>query len=269
MNFHPIRRFRRWRRSRQLCRHRIPIDLWERVEADALTHFNLDSRSLTRLRELASVFLMKKTVSASTGFEVDDYIRVVIASQACLLILELDEDLSLDWFDGWHEVIVYPDSFFVVHQQPDEIGLVHEQRVLLGGEAWGSGPVILSWKDAQPGHHTHGKGSNVILHEFAHKLDMLNGAANGMPPLHRNMKREAWTRAMSESYEDLLRQVERHHRTRIDPYGAESPAEFFAVVTEEFFEWPERLHRYYPRVYHQLHLFYRQDTLKRMSAHRR
>ena len=266
MNFHPIRRFRRWRRSRQLCQSRIPIELWERVEQDALEHFRLSHHELARLRELASLFLLKKAISAAEGFEVDDYMRVVIASQACLLILEIDQDLSLDWFDGWHEVIVYPDSFFVVQQQPDEIGLVHEQRILLGGEAWGTGPVILSWKDAQPGHHVHGKGSNVILHEFAHKLDMLNGVANGMPPLHRNMKREDWTRAMSESYEDLLHQVERHHRTRIDPYGAESPAEFFAVVTEEFFEWPERLHHYYPKVYHQLKLFYRQDTLKRMAG---
>lgn len=259
----PFTHFKRWRKARALSRARIPIDLWERVVEDALLHFNLDHQELHRLRELASLFLQRKTISAASGHEVDDYQRVVIASQACLLILNLD----LDYYDGWHEVIVYADSFYVPMQQPDEIGLVHEQRVLLGGEAWGTGPLLLSWQDARPGNHIHGKGSNVILHEFAHKIDMLNGAANGMPPLHPDMKREEWTAAFSHRYEQLVEQVERHHHTRIDPYAAENPAEFFAVITEEFFEVPERIHRYYPKVYHQLQLFYRQHPLQRL-AHR-
>ena len=253
--------YRRWRKARQLAQARIPIELWERVVADALTHFHLDHQELHRLRELASLFLLHKAISGAGGLEVDEYIKVVIASQACLLILNLD----LDYYDGWHEVIVYPDSFYVQMTQPDEIGLVHEQRVLLGGEAWGIGPVLLSWQDARPGRHIHGKGSNVILHEFAHKLDMLNGSANGMPPLHPDMKREDWTSAFSHTFENLVQQVERHHHTRIDPYGAENPAEFFAVISEEFFEAPERIHHYYPHIYHQLHLFYRQDPLRRLA----
>jgi Mlc titration factor MtfA (ptsG expression regulator) len=254
-----FKRFRRWRQARKLCQSRVPIELWDRVTEDALAHFHLSHQELHRLRELTSLFLQAKAFSAADGMELNDYREVIIASQACLLILNLD----LDYYDGWHEIIVYPDSFYVEMSQPDEIGLVHEQRVLLGGEAWGTGPVILSWRDARPGNHIHGKGSNVILHEFAHKLDMLNGVANGMPPLHPDMPRAQWTAAFSHTFEHLVEQVERHHRTRIDPYGAENPAEFFAVISEEFFEVPERIHHYYPDVYHQLKLFYRQDPLAR------
>jgi len=256
-----VKKIQRWRQAKKLCRGRIALKLWDQVVADALAHFHLSHDELHRLRELASLFLQRKSISGASGLQVDDYQRVVIASQACLIILNLD----LDYYDGWYEVIVYPDSFYVEMSQQDEIGLVHEQRVLLGGEAWGTGPVILSWHDARPGNHIHGKGSNVIVHEFAHKLDMLNGVANGMPPLHRDMKREAWTGAFSHTFENLLRQIERHHHTVIDPYGAENPAEFFAVISEEFFEVPERVRQFYPDVYHQLQLFYRQDPLARRT----
>ncbi|MEJ2554168.1 MAG: zinc-dependent peptidase, partial [Gammaproteobacteria bacterium] len=145
-------------------------------------------------------------------------------------------------------------------------GVVHRTRRALGGESWGQGPVILSWRDAQPDAHPHGHGSNVILHEFAHKLDMLNGAANGMPPLHGDMSRSAWTAALSSAYDDLYHQLLRYHHTAIDPYAAESPAEFFAVLTETFFELPQRLQETYPAVYEVFRQFYRQDPLLRSQA---
>ena len=220
---------------------------------------HLSGPEFVRLRELASVFLHRKTLNGAGGMQLDDGICTVIAGQACLLVLEL----GLDYFDGWSEIIVYPSTFIVRHEERDTAGVIHETRRTLGGEAWGRGPVILSWDDARPGAHPHGAGSNVILHEFAHKLDMLNGNANGMPPLHANMQREQWTLSLSAAYADLYHTIERHSHTSIDPYAAESPAEFFAVISELFFELPGRLQQLYPEVYRQMSLFYRQDPLAR------
>jgi MtfA peptidase len=257
-----LERIGRWRKQKLLRHSRIPHGLWDRIVGDAIERYQLDPHELQQLRELSSVFLQRKVFSGAGGLELDDYMRAIIASEACLLVLHLD----LDYYDGWVEIIVYPDSFVVTRDVQDDIGVVHTQRSVLGGEAWSRGPVILAWEDVRPGAQPHGPGSNVILHEFAHKLDMLDGAANGVPPLHKDMDPESWKQTLTLAYNDLQRQVIRHHRTRIDPYGAENPAEFFAVVTEEFFESPVRLHGWYPELYAQLSMFYRQDPLRRMSS---
>lgn len=256
-----LKRLHRRQLQIQLRYGRIPIGLWEEVVNDALVHFALTPAELHRLRELSSLFLQKKIIDAAGDLEMDAYKRTVIAANACMLIL----NLNLDYYNGWREVIVYPGSFVIQHEVQDEIGVIHQERNVLGGEAWSRGPVILAWDDACPGSRPHGEGSNVILHEFAHKLDMLNGAANGMPPLHPKMNRQTWTRTFSRAFGSLQQQIIRHHRTRIDPYGAENPAEFFAVVSEEFFESPQKLRHYYPGIYDQLCLFYRQDPLKRLE----
>ena len=244
-----------------LLRSRIPYPLWHDSIASAPVLSSLDRREQRRLRRLASLFLHEKTITGAGGLSVDSSMRVYIAAQACLLILNLD----LEYFRGWSEVIVYPDTFVVSREESDSSGVIHEIHRALAGEAWRRGPVNQSWSDARAGASPHGPASNVILHEFAHKLDMLNGAPNGMPPLHYGMVREEWTAALSQAYESLYQQVERHHHTAIDPYAAESPAEFFAVLTEVFFQQPERLNHLYPDVYWQLRLYYRQDPLARIS----
>ena len=254
-----LKRLRRAWLQHVLLRSRIPYPLWHEAIGAAPTLTCLDHREQHRLRKLASLFLHEKVISGAGGQVVDEPMRVYIAAQACLLILRLD----LDYFDGWSEVIVYPDTFVIERKEYDTSGVVHETRRALAGEAWSRGPLILSWSDARPGAHPHGAASNVILHEFSHKLDMLNGAANGMPPLHRNMVRENWTASLSQAYEKLYQQIERHHHTAIDPYAAENPAEFFAVLTEVFFMQPAHLQHLYPAVYEQLHQFYRQDPLSR------
>ncbi len=256
-----MNRLQRWWQQRFLHKHRIPLHLWESALSRSAVLAPLDSEERHRLRELTSRFLRDKSIGGAQGLFVTDEMRVLIASQACLLILNLD----LDYFAGWHEVIVYPDSFMATHQEYDEAGVVHETRHALGGEAWGRGPVILSWQDARPGAYPHGPGSNVILHEFAHKVDMRNGAANGMPPLHADMSRPAWTQALTSAYDDLYQQLQRRNHTAIDPYAAESPAEFFAVLTETFFELPRRLYETYPKVYEVFKQFYRQDPLIRIG----
>ena len=255
-----LRWLRRWRESRLLRRQRIPERLWLSAAAPLPALQHLTHPQLHRLRELASLLLHDKTFTGAGGLTVTDTMRVQIAAQACLLVLEL----GLDYFDGWQEIIIYPDAFVVQRDQHDDNGLVHETHSTLGGEAWDRGPVILSWQDAQAGMQGH--GANVILHEFAHKLDMLNGRANGMPPLHAEMSRQAWTAALSSAYHELQQQLAHQGHAAIDPYGAENPAEFFAVLSENFFMQPQHLRHVYPAVYSQLAQFYRQEPVQRLAS---
>lgn len=192
---------------------------------------------------------------------VDDRVCVTIAAQACLLVL----NLGLDYFDGWVEIIVYPQPFVAEHEELDEYGVVHRQHRELGGESWGRGPVILAWSDITQEDRYPGEVRNVVLHEFAHKLDTLNGPADGLPPLHREMAVSRWSGDLGSVYETLRRQVESAQETAIDAYASVSPAEFFAVITEYFFEAPQWLYMHYPDLYRDFKDFYRQDPLARSS----
>jgi hypothetical protein len=234
-----------WRRRRVLDRHRIDEALWN----EATTGLPFIPKS-EKLRELALLFLAEKQFTGAHGLEVTDAMRISIAAQACLPILEL----GLDWYAGFTGIVVYPGDFRVRREETDEHGVVHEWDDELAGEAMPGGPVVLSWdataNDAE---------INVVIHEFAHKLDMLNGAADGLPPLHAGMDRAAWQAAFAQAYEGFCDAVERDKETWLDPYAAEHPSEFFAVISEAFFEQPAETKRRYPDVYDQLRLFYRQD----------
>jgi Mlc titration factor MtfA (ptsG expression regulator) len=140
---------------------------------------------------------------------------------------------------------------------------MHEWEEALIGEAWDLGPLILSWADVEASGL--GDGYNVAIHEIAHKLDLLNGEVDGFPPLHRGMSRKAWVEAFTLAFNDLQRRVDSGEDTAIDPYAAEEPGEFFAVLSEYFFELPELVEAEYPAVYRQLAAFYRQDPLARMN----
>ncbi len=254
-----IKSYRAWRRHRLLERVMIPGELWSSICRDALARYRLDPSELDRLRELASLFLRAKAINGARASKLDDYQRGVIATIACLPILELD----LGWYDGWVEVIVYPDSFVTSHQYVDEAGIMHDGPSVREGESWDRGPVILSWEDLRPDRRHPEDATNLVIHEFAHKLDQLNGTANGEPPLHAGMDRQHWAQIFQQAYDDLQAQGERGEDPWIDPYGAESPAEFFAVASEYFFEAPEDLIEFSAALYEQLKLFYRQDPEKR------
>ena len=249
--------FGRWRRTRAVERQAIDDTLWQRVVAQLSFLRALPADDLTRLRELTALFLDRKSVSGAGGLQMTREMQLIIAVQACLLVMNLD----LELYDDWIEVIVYPDEFVADHEYMSEDGVVHRVRAPLSGEAWEQGPVILSWRDAQAADG--GDGYNVVLHEFAHKIDMHNGAANGFPPLHADMNRNAWTQAFASAYADMQQRLDRGEYTLIDPYAAEDPAEFFAVLSENFFETPEAVQTNYPEVYRQLAAFYRQDPLGR------
>ena len=158
--------------------------------------------------------------------------------------------------------MIYPGAFRVNRDMQDEYGLVHQDENVLSGEAWVQGPVILSWEDVERDSFSLQPGQHVVLHEFAHKLDMLNGRANGMPPLHPNMAISEWTESLSEAYALLVSRVE-NRQNRLNSYAATNPAEFFAVMCEYFFTAPGLLKQRYPEVYEQLKAYFVQDPIKR------
>lgn len=247
-----FKRIRNWRVRRIVARHPIPDPLWQAALTQSAPARRLGASDQAALRVLATLFLREKSLEPVQGLALDDADRVLLATHACVPILKL----GVDWFDGWHSVIVYPDAFVPHRTLVDEAGVVHRTSTPMAGEAWGRGPVILSWADVLNA----GKrpGQNVVIHEMAHKLDLQNGAANGFPPLHRGMDPRVWTRVFSDTWEHL-RQA--HHQgipIPINPYGLENPAEFFAVVSEQFFEAPAVLREHLPEVYRQLEQFYRQ-----------
>ena len=214
------------------------------------------------LRELTTLFLRRKILSGVQGLEVTPEMALAVAAQACLPILKL----GLDYYDGWVEIVLYPGAFRVARDTADEAGVVSSWEQTLSGESWARGPVILSWDDVSTDLDATSASHNVVIHEFAHKLDMLNGDANGMPPLHADMVRQQWTNVFSSAFEHLQRQWEQYHHPDINPYAATNPGEFFAVASEYFFTDPQRLHRHFPEVYEQLALFYRQNPLVRIAS---
>lgn len=241
-----------------LHRYAIQHDLWHTATGPLEILRGLSTVEKAHLRELSTLFLHQKTI-IGVKMPLTAEMRVTVAAQACLPILYL----GLEVFSGWTDMLIYPTAFYVDRDEIDDCGVVHHQERLLSGEAWSRGPVIVSWDDIKRDiQHSH-LGHNVIIHEIAHKLDMLDGSSNGMPPLHFKMPIPNWTAALSDAYAGLRQNLERHRQVYVDPYAVHSPAEFFAVFSEYFFCAPEVLHTHYPQVYEQLQLYYRQDPLKR------
>ena len=242
---------------RILRRNPIPHHVWQGVTRRIAVLRDLDAVQMAHLRELTAWFLHSKSINGTRGLEVTLPMRVAVAAQACLLILNLD----IDYFDNWVEVILYPGAFRVEHEQTDAIGLVHSDARVLTGESWLRGPVILSWDDVERDIYCPLPGRNVVLHEFAHKLDGLNGAANGLPPLRRGMSQKSWAEDFSAAYDALCQQVAAGESAFINPYAATNPAEFFAVASEYFFTAPDILKTSCPNVHRQLTLFYLQSAV--------
>lgn len=252
--------FGRWRRARILRSHLVPADAFDAAVRRLPILQGLTPDELERLRRHASLLLHDKTFAAAGGADVDDATQLCVAVQASLLTLNLADDS----YRGWTEIILYPDEFLRPREEIDEAGVVHRTRDILAGESWHGGPLVLSLADVAASGQA--DGFNVVLHEFAHKLDMLNGDANGFPPLHRGMSAAAWAADFGAAYEDFRARVDAGEDTAIDPYASSEPAEFFAVLSELFFELPELLHAEYPAVYQQLSLFYRQHPLERLKV---
>ena len=238
----------------------VTDSVWRTVRESLPIAATLGEPEASKLRGLADAFLRTKSLEGAGGLELDDESRVVVAAQACIPILEL----GIDAYTGWRSVVVYPGGFVSRGTSVDETGIEHEWEEPRSGEAWSHGPVVLSWEDVAASGRL--EGYNVVIHEMAHKLDMLNGDANGFPPLHPGMDGATWYRVFSEAFEDLCARVEAGEETDIDDYATEGPDEFFAVASEYFFEVPEVLDECYPKVYAELRAFYRQNPMERITA---
>ena len=201
-----------------------------------------------------------KSFEGAVKFSVTPAVRARIALHACVPIL----NLGLDYYSDWNSIVVYPGDFRAHHESTDEHGIVHREMMDLCGESLADGPMVLSWEamraeDASSAEH------NLVIHECAHKLDVLNGDANGFPPLHADMNVREWARHFRAAYDNLCAALDAGGDSRIDPYGAEDPAEFFAVMSETFFTAPHLVYQDFPAVYKQLSRFYRQDPYRLMA----
>jgi hypothetical protein len=246
------------RRLRAPAESTIDEAHWTRLRRRLPLLDGMDASDLARLRKMGGHFLAGKSVYGARGLEVDSDMQLLIAAQACLPVL----NLGLEAYASWQDVIVYPDEFVPVLEWVDEAGVQHRRAEPRIGEAWARGPLILSWEDVKAGGR--GDGFNVVIHECAHKLDMLDGDANGCPPLHAGMSRADWHTAWSDAFEAFRAQPQR--MAWVDPYAAESPEEFFAVLSEAFFELPWEVRGALPEVYRQLLAFYRWEPMARASA---
>ena len=257
-NIHMAGLFKSWQRKRVLQRTELDPALWHHITRGLPFLRGLTPEEMQRLQALSVLFLDEKEMHGARGFVPTDAVRLSIAVQACLPIL----NLGLDAYSGWVGIVIYPGEFKVRRTETDPAGVVHEYEDELSGEAWHGGPVILSWQDIDLGE----AGYNVVIHEFAHKLHMSRGDMDDFPQPHARMDGDAWLDAWDSAYDEFCDQVERGVETAIDPYASEQPAEFFAVLSETFFTLPQLVRSVYPDLYAQLALFYRQDPAARPTT---
>jgi hypothetical protein len=211
-----------------------------------------------QLKKHIQVFVAEKPFIGCAGLEVTDEMRITIAAQACLLMLNRRHAA---YYPQLRQILVYPSAFLVDRVHTDGAGVLQEQRRALSGESWSQGQVILSWQDALDGAAVTDDGQNVVIHEFAHQLDQENGPANGAPHLAGRRHYERWSQVMAAEFAQLRARVEGDQPTLLSAYGATDPAEFFAVASEVFFEQPQRLAAEHPALYRELAGVYRLNPL--------
>ncbi len=257
----------------------IPDQLWNATVASLPFVARLDADERQRLRTLAAQLLAEKQMAGAAELDLTAAIQINIALQACLPVL----NLGLDWYRGWKSIVVYPSEFLVPRSVTDDHGIVHEYVEPITGEAWDGGPLVLSWEDAQRTTTGSGAAYSVVIHEFVHKIDLLNGDADGVPPFsaqHRELSVDRWRSVLLDSLDRFVAELElieaglpadldpesdevdRHYaHLPIDPYAAQDEGEFFAVSSEAFFVDPARLQLAFPDWYALLAQFFLQDPL--------
>ena len=227
----------------RILRRRVP--LVRRMPADLQA----------QLKGHIQVFVAEKAFIGCEGQAITDEVRITVAAQACLLLL----NRPTDYYPRLRQILVYPRAFWVQHTQPDEHGLVHAHDELRAGESWDEGQVILAWDEARDSARIPDDAFNVVLHEFAHQLDAENGLSNGAPELGSPQRHARWAAVMQAAFAQLQAQVAQGEHTVLDPYGASEPVEFFAVATEAFFERGADLAQEAPALYAELAGFYEVD----------
>lgn len=233
----------------------FPNEWVEIVERNISVYPKLPMELRLQLRSLIKQFLHQKHFSGAGGLEINDEIRVTIAAEACMLLLNRKTGV----YPSLRYIIVYPAAFVVDRPQGGAGGVVSEGRKGLLGESWSNGKVILAWDNVLHGSRNFVDGQNVVLHEFAHQLDSESGSTNGAPILAGNNCLRTWASTLSEEFSDLQKDAWKGKRSLMDHYGATNPAEFFAVSTETFFEKPAQMEKHHPELFEVLKCYYRID----------
>ena len=251
----PLTRLAAWRERRALARRAIPDGLWDLTLARLPFLARLDEADRAELRRLCSLFLDRKQFHAVGGLELTDDMALMIAAQACLPVLRL----GLDYYAGFVGIVVHPDEVVAQRSVMDDDGIVHEYEENLTGEAMSGGPLMLAWADVEDAAESAELAYNVVIHEFAHVIDMVSGMADGVPPLPDAAARERWIETIDDAYDKFCERVDSGADTVVDPYGAEAVEEFFAVAVEAFFVAPAPFRRESPAMYALLAGYFRQD----------
>ena len=239
-----------------LARRAIPDTLWALTLARVPFLAHRSAPDQAELRRLASLFLDEKEFTGAGGLVVDDAMAVCIAAQACLPVLRF----GLAPYRSFVGIVVHADEVVARREVTDDDGIVHSYEEALTGEAMAGGPVMLSWVDVSEAGESAEWGYNVVIHEFAHVLDMGDGQADGVPPLPSNAERTAWIAVIDDEFERFCSAVDAGQGTLLDPYGATGVEEFFAVATESFFVTPKEMRATHPAFYGLLARYFGQDT---------
>ncbi|MCW8195875.1 zinc-dependent peptidase [Proteobacteria bacterium 005FR1] len=238
-------------RRKKILSERFP-EQWETLMRERLPFYpKLPADLQKQLRDMVLFFIRDKNFIGCADLEVTDEMKVLIAAQACLLLLNRP---SYE-YPELTAIYIYPTAFRATHEVQDELGLVTTETRDLLGESWNTGKIILAWDDVEKGVRNFNDGYNVVLHEFAHALDHESGAANGAPLLYTKAAYKSWAYVLGEEFEKLQAGGD----NIIDQYGAINPAEFFAVATETFFEEPHKMHEHHQELFEQLREYYRLD----------
>jgi Mlc titration factor MtfA (ptsG expression regulator) len=256
------RLLRAWRErtdARILERRAIPDPLWALTVARYPFISRRGEADIVRLRELSTLFLADKEFSGAGGLEVTDEMAVAVAAQACLPIL----NLGLDHYSSFVGIVMHRSEVVVRRESMDDDGIVHEEEQLLSGEVMEGGPMMLTWDDVEDAGTSAEWAYNVVIHEFAHVLDLRDGAADGVPALPTAAARRAWSELMAQEYETFCERVDDGVDTLLDPYGAEAIDEFFAVAAEAFFVAAEPMQQEHPALYGLFADYFKQDPASR------
>lgn len=242
-------------RLRTIHRREFPRT-WEPLLRRALPVYpGMPAQQQEQLKNLIKQFIADKQFIGCAGQRINDEIRVAIAANACLLVL----NRPTGCYPQLRSILVYPSAFVVSHEHHDESGLVSTQENMLVGESWSEGKIILAWEDVQRGIGDFTDGHNVVLHEFAHELDHEDGASNGAPLLRKRSAYKNWARVFAAEFTELQTRVWSGEGSLLDEYGATDEAEFFAVATETFFERPQEMREHHAELYQELAHFYQVD----------
>ena len=248
---------RRNKRRAQLMGESFPNNWQAMIENNVPLYKHLPEELKPQLHGLVNVFLAEKNFVGCGGQEISNEVKVTIAAQACMLLL----NRKPRFFPKLKTIYVYPHTY-VAKGVTNDGGIMIEGKSVRLGESWQNGPVVLAWDSITGGARNVQDGQNVVLHEFAHQLDQEDGSADGAPILENHSSYRTWAAVLGEEYENLRDKTDHRRRSVIRKYGATNPAEFFAVATEAFFEKPKQMHKRCPDLYEELKNYYKLDPLQ-------